>query len=161
MHPTIEFEPGTLAVMVGISGAGKTTFTAGYPRSWRISLDDVREWATDDAADQSATPVAAQVQALILDARLARGLTTVVDSTNVLPHVRAGLLARARYWQRPAAAVLFDLPLATCLARNAARTRVVPDDVLRSQHQRLPDHEQLLAEGWAAVHVLPAAVPAG
>jgi predicted kinase len=73
----------------------------------------------DDEADQSATPVATEIQNLLLDARLSRGLNVLVDSTNVFPHVRAGLLARARYWQRPAVAVLFDVPLSTVEARNA------------------------------------------
>lgn len=103
--------------------------------------------------DQSATPVAAQIQNLLLDARLARGRTTVADSTNVFPHVRAGLLARARYWQRPAVAVLFDVPLATAQAQNAARERVVPSHVLHDFHAQLPPPGQLHAEGFTAVHL--------
>jgi predicted kinase len=154
--PPISFEPGTLAVLVGVSGSGKSTFASQYPHSWRVCLDDLREWATDNAADQSATPFASRVQDLLLDARLARGLITVVDSTNVLPHVRAGLLARARHWQRPAVAVLFDLPLAACQRRNSARSRVVPAEVLRQQHRNLPSREQLAAEGFAQVLLPPA-----
>ncbi|GAA1143619.1 hypothetical protein GCM10009577_79490 [Streptomyces javensis] len=53
--------------------------------------------------------------------RLARGLIMLLDSTNVMLHLRAGLLARARYWQRPTAAVPFDVPLATVEAQNASR----------------------------------------
>ncbi len=149
---TLTLEPSTLAVLIGAPGAGKSTFAARYPASWRVSLDTYRELATGDAADQSATPVAAQIQDLLLDARLARGLTTVVDATNVYPHVRTGLLARARYWQRPALAVLFGVPLHICQARNAARPRQVPDDVLRELHQRLPTAHQLQAEGFTTIH---------
>ncbi|MFC9602472.1 AAA family ATPase [Streptomyces niveus] len=107
-------------------GCGKSTFTARYPASWRVCLDVYRRLATDSEADQSATPAASEIQNLLLDARLSRGLRTVVDSTNVFGHVRAGLTARARYWQRPAVAVLFDVPLATAEGQNAARGRVVP-----------------------------------
>ncbi|MEV6669936.1 AAA family ATPase [Streptomyces sp. NPDC051162] len=152
------FLPGTLAVLVGVSGSGKSTFADGYPPSWRVCLDDYREMATDDMSDQSATPVAAQVQNLLLDARLARNLITIVDSVNVLPHVRAGLLARARHWQRPAVAVLFDVPLTRCEQQNRTRTRVVPVDVLRAQHQQLPTAGQLTAEGFADVHLAPVPV---
>lgn len=154
---TPEFAAGSLVVLVGASGSGKTTFAARYPKSWRVSLDQFREQATDDMTDQSATPVAAQIQALLLDARLARGRTTIVDATNVMPHVRKTLLARARYWQTPACAVLFDVPRVMCQAQNAGRARVVPDDVLRAQHELLPTREQLLAEGFAEVHHCPSA----
>lgn len=149
------FSPGTLIVLVGISGSGKTSFAARFPRAWRVCLDDYREMATDDAADQTATPVAAQIQDLLLEARLVRGLTTVVDSTAVHAHVRAKLLATARHWQRPAAAVLFDLPLQLCQRQNASRARVVPEDVLLAQYQLRPSREQLLREGFADVRLAP------
>ncbi|WP_245238527.1 AAA family ATPase [Streptomyces sp. MZ04] len=144
---------GTLAVLVGIPGCGKSTFTRQYPSSWRVCLDEFRLAATDDMTDQSATPVAAQIQNLLLEARLARGRTTVADSANIHPHVRAGLLARARYWQRPIVAVLFDVPLATAQAQNAARARVVPSHVLHDLNAMMPTADQLRAEGFTAVHL--------
>lgn len=150
----VRFRAGSVAVLVGVSGSGKSTFAARYPASWRLNLDAFREMAADDAADQSATPTAAQVQDLLLDARLRRGLTTVVDATNVLPHVRAGILAAARYYQRPAEGVLFTVPLTECLRRNAARERQVPAHVLHTQHTQLPSREQLLTEGFTHVHTI-------
>ncbi|WP_424892327.1 AAA family ATPase [Streptomyces sp. XH2] len=152
---------GTLVVLVGIPGCGKSSFAARYPASWRVCLDEYRLAATDDMADQSATPVAVQIQTLLLDARLARGRTTVVDSTNVLPHVRARLLARARYWHRPTLAVLFDVPLTMAKAHNAARERVVPSHVLHDLHAQMPTAGQLLAEGFTTVHLASALAPAG
>ncbi|MFG2910911.1 AAA family ATPase [Kitasatospora sp. NPDC048286] len=152
MNPTTFVPvPGSLIVLVGGSGAGKTTFATRWPATWRLSLDDYRAMATDSAADQSATPVADQVQTLLLDARLSRSLTTVVDATALLPHVRAGLLARARYWQRPCVAVLFEVPLERRRELNAGRERVVPDHVLVDQELQMPTREQLLAEGFIRV----------
>ncbi|MFB7258084.1 AAA family ATPase [Streptomyces nojiriensis] len=145
---------GAICALIGAPGSGKSTFAARYPGSWRVCLDVYRRLATDSEADQSATPVAAEIQNLLLDARLSRGLNVLVDSTNVLPHVRAHLLARARYWQRPAVAVLFDVPLATVEAQNAGRDRVVPLDIVRVHHQLLPDADQLRHEGFAAVHLV-------
>ncbi|MFJ1751185.1 AAA family ATPase [Streptomyces sp. NPDC088116] len=152
MTPLI-LNPGTLCALIGPPGCGKSTFAARYPDSWRVSLDVYRKLATDFEAEESATPVAAEIQTLLLDSRFSRGLITLVDSTNVFPHVRAGLIARARYWQRPAVAVLFDVPLATVEERNAGRERVVPVNVVREFHELLPTVDQLYAEGFAAVHL--------
>lgn len=151
MKPLL-LSPGTLCVLVGPPGCGKSTLASRYPDSWRICLDRFREAATDSEADQTGSSVAAEIQNLLLDARLARGLITVVDSCNVHPHVRAGLLARARYWQRPIVAVLFDTPLHTVEAQNAARTRVVPVGVVRELHQLLPTVDQLHGEGFHQVY---------
>ncbi|MEU6926025.1 ATP-binding protein [Streptomyces sp. NPDC046631] len=148
-----------LCALIGPPGSGKSTFAAHYPDSWRVCLDEYRLAATDDMTDQSATPVAAQIQNLLLDARLSRRLPVLVDSTNVFAHVRAGLLARARYWQCPTAAVLFDVPLATAEQRNARRGRVVPRHIVRELHQMLPTADQLRVEGFGTVH-LASEIPA-
>lgn len=153
MQPPV-LPAGTVCALVGPPGCGKSTFAARYPASWRICLDLYRLAATDSEADQSATPVAAEIQNLLLDARLARNLRAILDSTNVMAHVRAGLLARARYWQRPTMAVLFDVPLATVEAQNASRDRVVPVHVVRELHELTPTREQLLDEGFGTVHLV-------
>ncbi|MEU2462362.1 AAA family ATPase [Streptomyces sp. NPDC012473] len=143
-----------LCVLVGPPGCGKSTFAARCPDSWRVCLDRFRELATDDERDQSATPVAVEIQNLLLDARLSRARTTIVDSTNLEKRVRADLLTRARRWQRPCVAVLFDVPLDVVEARNAGRERVVRPHVVRKLHQLLPTAEQLHDEGFAAVHLV-------
>lgn len=144
--------PRGLVTLVGPAGAGKSSWAARhYPEAAVLSLDQYRLAATDDASDQSGTPVAVQVRALLLDARLARQLTTVADSTSCEQRVREQLLAAARRWQMPATAVLFTTPLGECLRRNAARSRVVPSRVIRAQHAARPDVEQLRAEGWDVV----------
>ncbi len=78
----------------------------------------------------------------------------MVDSTNVYPHVRAGLPARARYWQRPVAAVLFDVPLDIVETQNAARDRVVPAEAVRDLHRQFPTTAQLRKEGFRTVHLI-------
>ncbi|MFI5905256.1 ATP-binding protein [Streptomyces cyaneofuscatus] len=143
----------TMCTLIGPPGCGKSTFAAQWPDTWRVSLDLYRRLAADTETHQSATPVAVQIQALLLDARLARGLTTIVDSTNLRAPARAGLLARAAHWQRPPVAVLFDVPLATVEAQNAGRDRVVPAHVVREFHRLLPTADQLHDEGWPTVHL--------
>ncbi|WP_327332946.1 AAA family ATPase [Streptomyces anulatus] len=153
-----DLEPGTLVVAVGPPASGKSTAVARwFPATWRVSLDAYRGWLTDSEADQGASEEALAIRALVLEGRLRRGLTTVCDSTSITPAARADLLARAGAFNRPAVAILFDTPLEVCEARNAARERTVRIDVLREMHSQLPDAEQLLGEGFTAVHhIVPA-----
>ncbi|WP_158673891.1 AAA family ATPase [Streptomyces klenkii] len=152
-RPGLDLAPGTLTVLVGPSLVGKSTFAVRqFPPTWRICLDVLRGAVADDEADQSATTVAAAVQDLLLDERLARGLRTVIDSTALLPHVRTKLLARARYYRRPTLALLFNqVSLEECQRRNAIRPRKVPPDILRWQHTLIPTAQELRAEGFDQV----------
>ncbi|ASY37062.1 MULTISPECIES: AAA family ATPase [unclassified Streptomyces] len=143
-----DFPPGSLIVFVGAPAAGKSTAARGFPQASRICLDTYRGLLTGDEGDQSANAQAVAMQAIVLDARLERGLTTVADSTNTAPTTRTFLLERARHHGRPVHAVLFDTPLQECLARNDARERRVPEHVIRAKHAQLPSLDELLAEGF-------------
>jgi protein phosphatase len=91
--------------------------------------------------------------------RLARRRLTVVDATSVEEWARERLLAMARRLGRPAAAIVFNLPLATCLERNAARTdRRLPPASIRRQYERMRGSlEGLAAEGFDPIVVLSSA----
>ncbi|MFJ9917787.1 AAA family ATPase [Streptomyces rubiginosohelvolus] len=152
----LTFETGTMCTLIGPPGCGKTTFAAQWPDTWRVFLDVYRKLAADTETDQSATPLAVQTQNLFLDARLARGLTTIVDSTSLSSSVRAGRLTRAARWERPAVAVLFNVPLAT--GRSAERGprpgRAHPHRarVPQSAAHRWPAARRGLAHGAPVLH---------
>jgi len=130
---------GAMVVLIGASGAGKSTFAARHFASTEIlSSDAMRATVADDAADQTATEAAFDLLHTALGLRLARRRLTVVDATNLEPWARARLLAAARRHQRPAMAIVFDLPLELCLERNRLRgDRLVPEAALRRQHGRM------------------------
>lgn len=155
--PVPALAEGALLVLVGAAGSGKSHYAQAFPVSAVVCLDELRERVADDAGDQGATADAVAVQNLLLDARLARGKTTLVDSTNVEKRVRAGLVARARTHGRRVEAVLLQAELEVCLGRNAARPagRRVPETVLRRQHAqaRALTPAALRAEGFDAVHI--------
>ncbi|MCR8945086.1 AAA family ATPase [Streptomyces sp. OUCMDZ-4982] len=147
--------PGdALCALVGPPGSGKSTFARTHFKPTEIvSSDFCRALVADDENDQSATGDAFEVLHLIVDKRMARGRLTVIDATNLRSPDRPWLLTRARHWQRPTTAVLFDVPLATVQAQNTSRTRVVPEHVVREFYDLLPTVDQLHEEGWDTVHL--------
>ncbi|MFI9214269.1 AAA family ATPase [Streptomyces sp. NPDC053253] len=154
--PALDLSPGTLLVAVGPGASGKSTYAQTAAVNAVVCLDSLRHEFGGDAGDQSVTPAAVERQNALLDQHLSAGATVFLDSTNVEPHVRAGLVERARRLGRPIVALRFLPDLDTCLTRNALRpdNRRVPEDTLRWQHdltrQATPD--ALLQEGFTAVH---------
>lgn len=149
-----------LVVLVGPSGSGKSTFAARhFVPSQVLSSDGLRAMVADDANDQTATDAAFELLHTALAMRLARGKLTVVDATSVEGWARRQLLAVAGRLGRPAAAFVFNLPLATCLERNAARTdRRLPPAAIRRQHARMrASLAGLAAEGFNPLAVLATA----
>ena len=146
-----------LVVLIGPSGAGKTTFAAGHFSPTQVlSSDAFRGVVSDDPRDQTATDAAFELLHAALAMRLARGRLTVVDATNVEAWARERLLVAARRHRRPVVAIVFDLPLSTCLERAAARTdHPVPVAAIRRHHARMrASLDRLPAEGFDPVIVL-------
>jgi predicted kinase len=152
----ISIPPEALVLLIGASGSGKTSFAARHFEAEVVmSSDRLRGVVAGDEGDQQATDAAFERLHQWLDARLAAGELSVVDATNVEWMRRSALSRRARHYGRPAIAIVFDLPLDLCVARNAARQRTVRSAVIRRQHEELRDSlERLDLEGFSAVHVL-------
>ena len=136
---------------MGASGSGKSTFAARhFPVDSVLSSDSFRAAVSGSEADQSATDGAFRLLHAQADARLGRGLLTVIDATNVTLRAREPLLALAVGYGRPLVAIVFELSVAECLAWNARRPdRLVPEHVVRRQHAffiRAVPH--LAAEGF-------------
>ena len=151
---------GSLVVLIGVSGAGKSTFASRQFRPTEVlSSDAFRALVADDPADQGASAAAFELLHLAALRRLERGRLTVVDATNTSRTARRRLVAIARATRRPAIAVVLRPPLATALARNAARRdRSVAVDVIVRQSAQLDrsvaTDAGLHDEGFDAVHRL-------
>jgi protein phosphatase len=147
----------SLVLLVGPSGGGKSTFAARhFPAPAILSSDALREVIAGDANDQAASAEAFAVLALLVDGRLRRQLLTVVDATNLRRDSRRRWLRMARRHGVPATAICFDYPVATYIELNELRTgRNVEQSVVRAQAERLSaTRDDLVAEGWDALHVL-------
>ncbi|MFD5510770.1 AAA family ATPase [Streptomyces sp. NPDC127051] len=140
-----------LIVLIGAGGSGKSVLASSWPSTQVLELDQFRAMVSDCAGDQSATLSAATILHTVLEARLARKRTTVIDATNTEQHVRAGLLDVARSYGVPTVALLVSTPVSVCVERQADRApaRAVPDDVVRRQHaEAVAAFPGLHAEGF-------------
>ncbi|MES2045473.1 MAG: polynucleotide kinase-phosphatase [Pseudomonadota bacterium] len=118
----IEIPEFALVLLVGASGTGKSSFAAKhFLPTETVSSDRMRGWVADDETDQSATADAFDVLHYVVEKRLKARRFTVIDATNVQPDARKGLIALARKWHALAVAIVFDLPEALAVARNAER----------------------------------------
>jgi alkanesulfonate monooxygenase SsuD/methylene tetrahydromethanopterin reductase-like flavin-dependent oxidoreductase (luciferase family)/predicted kinase len=142
-----------LVVVIGPSGAGKSTWAAGrYRRQEVVSSDALRGVVGSGEHDLDASSDAFAVLDAIVEARLRRGLTTVVDSLGFDVSRRLEMLDRARAAGLPAVAVLFTTSPALCRERNRARDRPVPATVLDGQFARMRVvRAEVDAEGWDTV----------
>ena len=151
----IAIPPGALVLLVGPSGAGKTTYAkARFRRTEVVSSDECRALVSDDETNQDVTPAAFRVLHAIVRERLRYGRRTVVDATNVRADKRAWLLKLARDRGRPTVALVFDLPDTTYLERNRARPdRSIPESAVTVQ---IADMRRTLAtiesEGFDQIH---------
>jgi alkanesulfonate monooxygenase SsuD/methylene tetrahydromethanopterin reductase-like flavin-dependent oxidoreductase (luciferase family)/predicted kinase len=174
----VRLEAPALVVLVGPSGAGKSTWAeAAFAAGEIVSSDRLRAVVGEAEDDLAASADAFALLDAIVEARLRRGLTAVVDTLGLDAERRRGWVAQAARHGVPAIALVFETPPATCRAWNAARPRPVPVAVLADQQRKFrAAREELRGEGFAAVHpVVPeprgaaaeagvtarAAVPAG
>ena len=158
-----------VVVLVGTSGAGKTTLRQalvgdGLPAELVVSLDDLRRSAREDDLRrgrsarglQEYSAHAARRAARRADALAAYRAGYLADATHLRRNERREHALRASDTGLDAVAVLFGaVPLEVLLERNAGRTpdERVPEDVLARQHHRrsLLSAALLLEEGFADV----------
>ena len=129
-----------LIMMVGIPGAGKTTLAKKIVEKGfhYLSADPIREELYGNAAEQGDKEAVFKIFFERLEDAFSKELDVIVDNTNLNPKQRQPLLDKAQaagytdiqLW-------LMDVPLDVCLKRNAARERVVPDDVVANMFMEL------------------------
>ena len=143
-----------LVVLVGASGAGKSHWAAQcFADEQVVASDRLRAVVGTGERDQRASKDAFELLELIVAKRLARKLTTVIDTTGLEPKRRAGWRALAERHGVPAVAVVFDPEAKLVRERNRARGTPVPSKVVSGQLAAVQGVcEQLHREGFAAVY---------
>ena len=139
-----------LVVLVGPSGSGKSTWAeTRFRREEIVSSDALRGVVGSGPHDLDASHDAFAILEQVVEARIGRGLTTVVDTLGFDADRRVRWLGLARSAGLPAVVVAFDTEAEECRRRNTARDRQVPAPVLAGQLKRhLAALAELAAEGW-------------
>src|SRR5947207_3409553 len=158
MTRTLEIPELSLVVLVGASGSGKSTFArTHFAPTQVLSSDFFRGLVADDENDQSASADAFDALHYIAGKRLAAGRTTVIDATNVQRASRASLVKLAKEHDVLPTAIVLDLPIAVCAARNASR----PDRDFGDHVDRGPDTPGVLRRVMAMAEAGNALVVCG
>ena len=154
--PILEIPVPSLVLLIGSSGAGKSTFAARHFQPTEIlSSDRCRAMICDDESDQTINTEAFELLHLIAQLRLQRQKLTVIDATNLQFRDRQPLLSLAQAARVPAVAIVFNISLETCLAYNQARPgRQVTLDVLE-QHQQLLEQTRSSIQTEGFSHIYP------
>ncbi|GIJ46296.1 hypothetical protein Val02_31820 [Virgisporangium aliadipatigenens] len=142
-----------VVVLVGPGASGKSSWAAAhFPAAAVVSSDALRAAVGTGPDDLAASADAFELLEMVVAKRIARGLTTVVDTLGTDRERRAGWLAAARRRGLPCVAVAFDTPAAQCRERNRARDRRIPAEVLTAQLRAWPAiRDGLAGEGFDRV----------
>jgi F420-dependent oxidoreductase-like protein len=142
-----------LVVLVGPSSSGKTTWAhEHFDAPTVVSTDQLRAVVGQGEDDLDASVDAFALADTIVEHRLGRGLTTVVDTLALDADRRASYRDAARRHDVPCVAVAFDITAKLCRERNRTRARPLPADVLTAQLKRWAEvRDGLDGEGFHSV----------
>ncbi len=126
-----------LFLLVGAPGCGKSTLTRAFARdTLTLSSDSLR--AVVGAGELDNDPKVNFIVFKTLENMasyfLARGYDVAIDATNVTRKARKPFVEIAKQFGANIIAYVSEATLEQCKARNAARARVVPEDVIERMH---------------------------
>lgn len=129
-----------LIVLVGPSSAGKSTWAKkNFEPNEVVSSDTLRGVVGAGEDDQTASTAAFEILDRIVEERLRRGMTTVVDTLGFEETSRERWSNWANEAGMPTRYIVFNTSSEICEQRNNVRSRSIPKTVLRKQLSRFKD----------------------
>lgn len=176
----IHIKAGTLVVLSGLPGSGKSSLRGNAVAPFQappnfidtcwISSDNLRktllgtQLGVDDNGlfedlPQDANPEVFSIMRSMVQTRLKRGLTVVVDACNPTDADRGDWVEIARELGAPVKVLILDTPLEVCLKENAVRGkfRVSERNIREMANPSAPPSKQTNAKGT----LMPTTSPQG
>lgn len=144
-----------LAVMIGISGSGKSTYANGLKTSLNAQLvetDAIRIELTGNAEDQSQNGKVFEIARKRVNDYLSQGKNTIIDATSLTVRDRKDWIDIAKQNNAEARAYFIDTPIDICKSQNRKRERKVPEFVIDRQASKLQSPTK--NEGFDSVTVI-------
>lgn len=130
----------TLAIMIGVQGAGKTTFCKMYLSDYEyVNLDTLK---TRDNEEK------------LVKKLFREGKSFVVDNTNRLKSDRERYIPRAIAKGYKIVAYYFEPDLKACLRRNSKRSRKVPEKVIKEYKSIVLNNKPSYDEGFDKIYTV-------
>lgn len=147
----IDVETGSLIVLAGVSGVGKSTLAAEmFTPDMVVCADRFRWMISGDEGDQSVTPQAWEMTNRLIEHRLDRGNTTVVDSLALQARARRSLVDMARRVDKEVHLIMLWADLETCLQGQQSRERQVPAEVVERMFMQAQELREMIRAGALA-----------
>lgn len=129
-----------LAVMIGISGSGKSTYAYGLKTSLNAQLvetDAIRQELTGNSEDQSQNSKVFEIAKKRVDAYLSQGNNTIIDATSLSMRDRKDWVDIGKKNNAEIRAYFIDTPVDISKTQNRKRERKVPEFVIDRQANKL------------------------
>jgi predicted kinase len=144
-----------LAVMIGISGSGKSTYANGLKTSINAELvetDAIRLELTGNSEDQSQNARVFEIARKRINDILSQGKNAIIDATSLSIKERKDWIEIGKANNAEIRAYFIDTPVSICKSQNNKRQRKVPEWVIDRQAGKL--FPPTKSEGFDSVTVV-------
>ncbi len=130
----IRIEAGSLVLILGVPGSGKSTFAVNhFPLDSIVSTDALRREISNNPSNQLISNKAFLLAARLVEERLKRGALTVVDAQNLTEVTRKAFVDKAKAQGVAVHVIAINVDVETAVERDKARTRPAGEEYIKER----------------------------